>query len=777
MGDQDGADRLEALLDGLGEADDIPDDVLNEFVNETQDFFDSYVTPRLEMQTLQELEQSEVPDTETTRAYRRRPLGERLPDEIAPLIRAANDEYIHGNFMRATNLAKDAISQFPQAAEPYSILALIAEDSDSPEVSLTFLVKAAERSTDSAELWSECARLAEKLGKLSAAVGYLKKAAQFNRDDTTILLELYDLLNGKVVDNRTLVWTLSELTKRDPINSKYASELATYQYNCGQCLEALDTLQNSVDAQFEAGVEVDMGNANLLANGYLNELMNEKVIEFDSKFTDAPPDFRANAGIAFIRRRELENARTWLQPLSEQRPSVFEDAFSAVAEEYLRANLFTQAIEWLTALNDDGLEHREDIAHCLALAGRVDEALLVLQDVIVSLPALVTPPVTYYRLMKDAGRTQEAVLWLQNHSANGAQSDEMVLKRATIALDGDDISGFLDLATPLLSRVLYDVYKLKLLTCDSKVLERILGLTAPERMNQFMMKILRYRRFSEELFPTGERPLLRMAASCLSWLFSLHRLEEALVLGGLLVICREKLERRQLMDVLFQFSLVAFQVGDGASACGVMRAVLLENEDNAVVWEFFNVFLQKTPEEEGNAHKFMLRSLSKLPDCVPLQIMLGNHSQSTVWFDHSITQYLNVLRDQPGEPLVSLLLAAAYLSKAMVRTQKGPRKAVLCSYACMRKYSENRVGDFPAEVNYNMGKFYQALKMFPHAERMYRKVLDGRVDYEALVADENRDAHFDRYDMRRDAAFNLSLMLRESNPLEARRLIRKYLTV
>ena len=163
-----------------------------------------------------------------------------------------------------------------------------------------------------------------------------------------------------------------------------------------------------------------------------------------------------------------------------------------------------------------------------------------------------------------------------------------------------------------------------------------------------------------------------------------------------------------------------------------------------------------------------------MPDCAPLQIMLGNHSQSTVWFDHAITQYLNVFRENPDEPIVSLLLATAYLSKAYVRTQKNPRKSVLASYASIRKYAEVRKDDFPAEAEYNMGRFYQSLRMYPQAEKMYRNVLEAPVDYECMAIDE--DAHDLRYSLKRDAAYNLVVILRESNPIEARRIMRKYLT-
>jgi tetratricopeptide (TPR) repeat protein len=757
------------------ELEDIPDEIMRELGDDLDDPFDNLGAMTVDLQLLQELEKEENPEGEKNISRRRRRLGEHLPEEIAPLMRRANDEYFKGNFILAANLSRQAISEMPQAPEPYSLLALISEDSDSPDVALTFLVKAAQRSSDSSELWSECARLAVQLGRLSEAGGYLKKAARANRDDVTALTELYEMLNNNVNDNRSLIWTLTELAKRNPLDGKWAHELANYQYQSGQTLEALKTLRRSVEAQLAADVPVDLENANLLANAYLNEGMNDEVLMLDGQIAEAPADFRANAGIARIRQGELEIARGVLRPLSELDPAVFDEIFTTIAEELMRAQFFSDAADWILLMTARGLERREDLAHCLAAAGRVDEAVATLKELIIDLPALTTPPIALYQILKEADREEEALAWLVAHGSYGAQNDDMVLKRAQLAADSGDIDSFLSLAVPLLSRVLYDVYKLKFLRRESKVVERILGLTAPERMNSFMMKTLRYRRLCDGLFPGDEQQTYGMAIDCLDLLFKRKRTEEALVLGGLLVLSREKLPKKASFDVLFQFALVAFMVGDGAAACAVMRGVLLENNENELVWEFFNVFLQKTPEEEVSTHKFLLRALSKLPECVPLQIMLGNHSQSTVWFDHAITQYLNVLRDKPEEPIVSLLLAASYMSKAYVRTQRNPRKEVLCSYACIRKYSQVRMSDFPTEVNYNLGKFYQTLRMYPHAERMYRKVLDADVDYACLAVD--ADAHSQRYSMQRDAAFNLSLILRESNPNEARRVVRRFLTV
>ena len=71
------ADKLGSQLEDLAEADDIPDDILNQFVSHTQDFFDSYVTSRVELKTIQEMEEAAGKTEEKRRRRRRRGAGRR----------------------------------------------------------------------------------------------------------------------------------------------------------------------------------------------------------------------------------------------------------------------------------------------------------------------------------------------------------------------------------------------------------------------------------------------------------------------------------------------------------------------------------------------------------------------------------------------------------------------------------------------------------------------------------------------------------------------------
>lgn len=780
-------EKLESQLEELANVNDIPDEVLNEFAESTQDFFDSYVTARVEQKTLQEMQKQEEKNEEKKKTRRRR-LGENVPENIVNLVQYAKDEYFKGNFQRAIGFAKEAIKINPNAPEPYDILSLISEEQNFPDVALTFLVKAAELSTDNVELWTECARISKELGRLNETTNYLKKAAKANTKDISALLELYHLLSEEYNDPRSLHWVLNELFKREPTNPQFANELSNQLYQSGKIQEALHTLKTNIEAQLAIGEPISIENANLLSSGYLDEGMNDEVIALDKLLDDAPPDFRINAAIALVRQKKFKEAHKEIETFVQLDPQVYSEVYHLVAEELIRAEQYREAANLLQRMQDGGIESRQDLAFCLNQIGEIDQAGDCLKSLIIDFPNLAEPPTTLFQMYKAAGRESEVIQWLEENSPNGAQSDDLVLKRATTAYENDDIDTFLELATPLLCRILFDVYRFQQLKLKSQAAEDILGFKRPDKMSCYMQKIMRYQRSSTltssktslGLNELSDDTVFSMATTCLMCLFQHNRSDEALVLGGLLVICREKLKKKETYDVLFIFSLIAFTLGNGSAACTVMRNILIEDNTNDVNWEFFNVFIQQTPEEETSVHKFLIRTLSRLPDCSPLKIMLGNHSQSTVWFDHAISQYLSAFNERPNEPLISLLLAAAYLSKAYVRTQLNTRKSVLCAYACIKKYCELRVNDYVAEADYNMGRFYQTLKMYPHAEKLYRKVLDSPVDYEAIVDQDDLEMiqkHNERFSLKRDAAFNLALIYQESDPQEARRIYRKYLTV
>ena len=773
------ASRLEEELEALAAYDEIPDEALEQFVEKTEDFFEDYVTPRIQLQTLSQLKDEVENDVFDNKHKKRRALGEKMPPEIENVMKRAYQAYYDQKVETAIALARDAQQTLPNAPEPYELLAEISKSQNNYENALLFSIKTAERARDAVEVWIECYSLAMKLGRVEEAAGYLKKAAQSNTEDIDSLLELYDLLNkGDLNDKRLMNFCLLELTKRQPLNPDYAQEYARFLHDNGKLVDSLEILKNNFIETQKAGESPNIVIANLLGNNYIELGMYDEAINLDKQVIDPPEDFHTNAAIAFIKLRREKEAAEKLQNFFQLDVQEYINAYEEIGQAYVDMRYYGEAAKWYQHMNENGVEKRYEISQCLIEIGNVDSAIEILQELVIDQPKHTSAVGQLYFLMKMKYGNEETIKWLQEHAPEAAKSDDIVLQESDIAYQHGDMEGFVNIGCPLICRVIYDITQLQHLELQSENIKKILGITKPDKMNNFMKKVLKYKRFSDPgTIPLdSEIDFFNMAKTMLTIAYEHDFLEQALVLGGLLVIIREKLDKTMQYHILFLFALTAFKAQHGEQACNVMRTVLMENKDQTV-WEFFNLFIQKTPDQEYYAHKFLIRAKSKLQDCAPLQILLGNHSQTTVWFDHAITQYLNVLRSDPDEPIVSLLLASAYLLKAYVRTQKTTRKSILCAYACMKKYNELRTNDFPVECYYNMARFYQHIKMMPQAESLYRKVLETDADYQSIALEDHEEEHDLRYNLKRDAAYNLFLIYKESNPTEARRILKKYLTI
>lgn len=774
----DKVSALEEELENLAGLDEIPEEALTQAIDHTSEFFNEYVTPRLELQTLSQIHDDVENEQYENKNKKRRALGEKMPPEIAGVMAHAYQEFYAGNNANAIHYANDARRTLPNAPEPYEILAEIAKSEDDFENALTFTKKAAERARDAMEVWQDCYSLAMRLNRPEEAASYLREAAKSSPDQIDCLVQLLNLLKTDVDDKRLTNFCLNELTKRRPTEPSFAREYALFLHESGKFVDSLEVLKTNFQAMVDAGLQPDLGNANLLGENYLDLGKYEDVIMLDNSIIDPPEDFHTNAAIAYIRTKRYREAEEKLKDFFTLDVITHIEAYEAIGQAYVDNKYYIEAANWYKHMHANGVEKRFEIATCLTDGGKFDEAIDILQQLVIDQPSHTPAVGQLFFLMKSRMGDKAAIDWMRENAPTAAQTDDIVLHEADVAYSHGDYQQFIDIGCILVCRVLYDIYSMKYLELESKQIEKLLGITVPEKMPNYMKKVLMHKRFSEAgVIPLDDQTqFFNLAQTMLTIAYENDFIEQALVLGALLVICREKLEKSMEYHILFLFSLAAFKADHGDQACSVMRAVLLETKDTSV-WEFFNLFIQKTPDQESYAHKFLLRASHKLPDNVPLQILLGNHSQSTVWFDHAITQYLNVLRTDPDEPIVSLLLASAYLSKAYVRTQKATRKSVLCAFACMRKYIEVRNIDFPVECDYNMARFYQAIKMMPQAEMFYRKVLESEPDYSQIAGEDMEMDHNMRYSLQRDAAYNLSLIYKETNPNEARRIMKKYLTV
>lgn len=780
----------------LGDIDNISEEQLLKLTEEIKDYEGS-ISRRRQLQILNEIDELEEKvenDTENAKKnkkQRKREYNEDLPIEIKPLMDRANAAFYDGRYDEALDVAYEAKDLCPNASEPYILISLISSYTDNLDHALDFAVQGAEKAAKPYMLWNECYRLACLNEDYLSAARYLKKAAESETNNIRIVLELKDLVEKHSIKERNLInYIYTQLIERDPLNSEYVIEYANYLHENARAIEALDVLRVNVEQSIKSNVKPNIQVANLLSSCYLNEYMNDDVIRLDSVITNAPPDFRLNAGIAYIRKKEFEKSVETLKCMRDVDVLTYKSQVELIADSYYEEEYYLEAAKWYYLMIEAGIEKEFDYAVSLENGGEIDLAIQTLKDFVKENHESMNEIHLLYNMMKKRYSEHEATEWLNNNIPNSIKSDRIVLDLTNTALLNKDYRSFLDTGILLICKIFIDLrYTLK---ADQDMIRKILGFRNPRKMPDFLKSALRYVRTEEDIPFSSPIDLFLISKQMIKVAFDLGEFEMCFVLSGLTLICKEMLykspEYREIIyPIIFSFALSAFNFNRQEEACSILRSLLLDKNFNFeeekgdnhffLSWEYFNLFIQKTPTQEMRSHKFLLRTLDKFndnEDRIPLHVLLGNHSLCTCWIDQAITQYVNVLRSNPDEPLLTLLLAVAYTSKAFVRTYNTTRKSILSAYACIRKYFELREMQFPAEAYYNFGKFYQTIKMIPQAERYFKKVLELDVDYSNIAIDTKK--HERIYSLKRDAAHDLFLLYKDTRPGEARRILRKYLT-
>lgn len=599
----------------------IPKNLLDEIVERTSNYFDNFISSRMEMKTLANMKTS--PEKRT----KKRKLNQNIPDEIASIYQRAHESYLDDDFDLAIKLATEAKNILPSAPEPYSLLASISEELGSLEESLIYLEKAVRLSSDSSEIWIEYSKLSKDLGRISDSATCLKRAIRSNPENINSLLELQELLEGEIEDPRKKLFCLTELNKRRPDNPEYARQLALYLHETGRIEDSLQVLQKHLDYQLNNQIEIDINNVNLLSRGYLNENQNGLVIKIDQIITEAPPDFRVNAACAYIRMKEIDKAKEKFELIYELSPLEFSDAYSIIVDELIKSSYFKEAINLLNRIQENGLESRKDLAFCYEMLQKPKKAVKILQDILLSDPLDSSVCSHFFFLMSHLGHETEIYDFVHKNCPECIQNEEMLFQISTNYLNSGNIDKYLSSSTVFFCRILYDLSLNQIQKHTPSAIKEILGLTNSEKITPLLLKVLKYKRFSKNL-TIPEEEFRKLCSTSIHLYHDKHCAVETLVMSGLFCLLYPK--KFDEYNTLFIFTLTSFKSGYSIEACTLMRSIILKNTDNYLVWKYFNHFIQSTPNEENSAYKFLTRAAVKLPFNPAIQIILGNHSQSTV---------------------------------------------------------------------------------------------------------------------------------------------------
>lgn len=218
---------------------------------------------------------------------------------------------------------------------------------------------------------------------------------------------------------------------------------------------------------------------------------------------------------------------------------------------------------------------------------------------------------------------------------------------------------------------------------------------------------------------------------------------------------------------------------ESASAQALLPQSHLPTENLNYVYAAMNFILCQ--HQSVNYHRFIMRQLVKLPDCDSLHIISGNNSMVTGSYRHALGEYFMVWLKHQDNPLLAFLIALAFAHISCKKDISSRHVVGLRALAFMSKYSNLRSPFLSQEIEYNMGRLFHQMGILSNAIRCYERVL-----YECPTPmiltegphGERREELAMKYDLRRQASYNLSLIYESAgNRIMARHILEEFCTI
>jgi len=174
--------------------------------------------------------------------------------------------------------------------------------------------------------------------------------------------------------------------------------------------------------------------------------------------------------------------------------------------------------------------------------------------------------------------------------------------------------------------------------------------------------------------------------------------------------------------------------------------------------------------------KFCLRQFMKNPEVIPLAIFNGHNALMSGSYKHALGEYMSVFKERSNDSLLVFCLAITYLS---LSCQKYVSNKYLCTFQMMAflfTYLELR-GNCQ-EAMYNIGRVFHQMNMLDKAVIFYKKALTMCDKPRIRPLAENQSEFDEIFDLKREAAFNLALIYKNSqSPRLAYQVIKENFTI
>ncbi|XP_041835143.1 general transcription factor 3C polypeptide 3 [Melanotaenia boesemani] len=761
--------------------------------------------------------------------------GSKLPQALRGLMGEANIRYARGEKEDAILMCMEIIRQAPLAYEPFSTLAMIYEDDEDMDKALQFGLIAAHLNPSDCEEWVRLAEMSLEQNNIRQAIICYNKAIKYDPTNVRYLwdrsslhmrigehkqcmdgyrriLSLLPLEDGEhfmqlskdmaksYYESNDLPSALSvteealsrhpSLVSDDFINMAAELYISNHQYNealnvlvqfAGIVLvRAESTSEITAASQKEGATEVKEEEKEREAKpNTAEETAAEKLEIKDVQVPDSVPvDLKAKLIICLIHLRVLSPLEGLVSSLTEQSPEDIGDLYLDVAEAYLEQGEYVSALPLLSVLIISEKYNLAVVwlrhAECLKALGHTEAAVESYTKVVEMAPQHLEARLTLATLQQQLGRMDCALKALESmydsetlaQDSSAAQKElKLLLHRSTLLKTQGRMQDYLDAMITMISMLL------KVAMQRAKVCVRSVTMSGENhlrlvKVGDMMPEIADHE--TAYLDNTGKTNFLskedwwQLLVNCVLTLCEVKRYKEAELLVESAMEFYSFYDNKPKRRELEFFGLSATILDHNYyKAYNYIRIMLMENLH---VPQFWNIFNQLTiTSQHQRHHRFCLRLLIKHPDIHALCVLCGHNAMVSGSFKHALGQYAQAFQTHPDDPLHSLCLGLTFFHMASQKYVAKRHVLVVQGFSFLWRYVELR-GECQESI-YNLGRALHQMGLTHLAIHYYQKALTLPAKRLDGIAD-------DQVDLKKEIAFNLSLIYSASGNVEmARQLI------
>ncbi|XP_067298945.1 general transcription factor 3C polypeptide 3 [Pseudorasbora parva] len=764
----------------------------------------------------------------------RRPRS-KLPRALRGLMGEANIRYARGDKEDAILMCMEIIRQAPVAYEPFSTLAMIYEDQGDMEKALQFGLIAAHLNPSDCEEWVKLADMSLEQDNIKQAIICYTKAIKYDSSNVQYLWErssLYEQVgeHKQAMDGYRRILSLLPPSDGEQF-MQLSRDMAKSYYESSELPSAIGVMEEALDRHPEL---VTHECVNMAAELFIANHQHDKALEALVKFCgivlkrqekeetemekgdltpaqetegeeekkeiseeekgkilevvipdNVPVDIRVKMMVCLIHQQVFKPLDPMLTSLMEQSPEELGDLYLDVAEAFMEEGEYNSALPLLSALVCSERYNLAVVwlrhAECLKALGHLEVAVKSYSKVVEMAPLHLDARLALSTLQQQLGRPNMALAALEpmydaetlaQDSSAAQQELKLLLHRSTLLHAQGRTDDYIDTVLTMLSMLL-KVAMVRAQVCvvsDTSSGVKHLKLIKESRNKPTEIDDQE----AAYLDVTGKTSVLsrddwwKLLLHCLAVMCEVKRFAEAeLLVDSTLEYYSFYDDRVKRKELEYLGLSAAFLDHNFRKAYDYIRLMLMDNVERTQLW---NVFNQVTlHSQDARHHRFCLRLMLKHPDNHALYLLNGHTSLVSGTFKHALGQYMQAFRNQPDHPLHSLVVGLTFFHMACQRFVMKRHPLVVQGFSFLWRYVDLR--GHCQESLYNLGRALHQLGLSHLAIHYYEKAL-------TLPPLKLEGIDDDQVDLRREIAYNLSLIYQSSGNKEmARHVIYTYCTV